>query len=186
MSSNDLIFESWRSFINEVLPGSTTKLSNVRGNPSTRIAQPEIPAAKQIAQKNQLPALRTKGEIQPISKKFANELIKVTKQYLGTTPKDLERASGDPVDFIMAMVEKVCRVKNMSPFEFRKFSGDLRATLEKNRQNPEVLIDYFQQTLGQIDKQGGFDVDCLQVTTQNKKQITQRENYEKIRSKKSN
>jgi hypothetical protein len=171
VSNNELIFESWRKFLNEALPGSTTRLANVRGK-GQPVSQPETqPKAKQIAQKNQLPALRTKGEIQPTSKKFANELINVAKQYLGTVPKDLEKASGDPVDFIMAMVEKVCQIKNMSPFEFRKFSGDLRATLNNNRQNPEVLLDYFQQTLGKIASQGGFDVNCLQISAQDKKQI---------------
>ena len=39
MSSNELIFESWRNFVNEVLPGA--QLQNVRGTPSKKTPQPE-------------------------------------------------------------------------------------------------------------------------------------------------
>mgnify|MGYP001268032695 CR=1 FL=1 len=195
MSNATKIFESWRRYLGEA-PFAATRRANVRGAPmratqvATSVEKPVKQIAqrnlKQIAQKNQLPALRTKGEIQPVSKQFKNELVKVTKQYLQTIPKDLESPGDDAVDYIMGIVEKTCEYQNLSPLEFQKFSGDLRSTLEQNRQDPKVLLSVFKQTLDKIIQQGGFDVDCDQITTQNNKQITQRENNEKIRSKKSN
>ena len=84
-------------------------------------------------------------------------------------------------------MEKLCSVQKF-PVEWKSYSKDLRVKMEPLKQNPEELVKFFKQVAAAIEDQGGVDVNCDQITAKNtaNKQITQRENNEKIRSKKSN
>ena len=63
MSNATKIFESWRQYLGEYSP--TTRRANVRGQPmrATQVTTKIKDPVKQITQKNQLPVLRTKGEL---------------------------------------------------------------------------------------------------------------------------
>jgi ABC-type phosphate/phosphonate transport system substrate-binding protein len=172
VSSNELIFESWRNYLNEVLPGSTTRLANVRGRPSKRVTQEPVEKAKQITQKNQPLAVRQRGELTaPQREEVVNALVRTAQQYAVPLERDLIRPEDDIIDVILSVMEALCVVQKMNPIDWQNLSKQARAKMEPLKQNPEELIRFFEGIAQKIEDQGGVDVDCDQITAKDYKQI---------------
>jgi len=128
---------------------------------------------KQIAQKNQLPAVRQKGELTaPEREKVIGALVRVAKQNLVPLERDLIKPEDDIVDVILSVMERLCVVQKMDPIKWQNLASEARIKMEPmKQQNPDELIKYFETVAKAIKEQGGVDANCDQIATKNQKQI---------------